>query len=72
MNISNRVNFQRTNKEMFLQGKRFGIVYVGRKLRNIEYENGRKVTYKVPLNEVGVVCPGEGYKNRVVFILMPS
>ena len=57
---------------MFLQGKRFGIVYVGRKLRNIKYENGRKVTYKVPLNEVGVVCPGKGYKNRAVFILMPS
>ena len=41
---------------MFLQGKRFGIVYVGRKLRSIEYENGRKVTYKVPLNEVGIKC----------------
>jgi hypothetical protein len=45
-------------KKMFSQGKRFGIIYVGRKLKSIDYENGRKVTYKVPLNEVGIGCSG--------------
>ncbi|XP_028393916.1 basement membrane-specific heparan sulfate proteoglycan core protein-like isoform X2 [Dendronephthya gigantea] len=37
--------------DVILLGKGFGIVYVGRQLRGIEYENGKKVTYKIPLLE---------------------
>ncbi|CAB4004005.1 basement membrane-specific heparan sulfate proteoglycan core -like, partial [Paramuricea clavata] len=58
-----------TTYDVVLLGKRFGIGYVGRKLRKIEYENGRRVTYKVPLNEKFWRFSSNSHVSKTLFIV---